>query len=104
MAIKVFFNNDSTPVDKLDIVGLKQTAQSLSGNFKLGSTVCRTFEIDILKSAVSTQPSTITLKEGNMDDQTSDVVYAGNLIIDSIEDTNEVYYKYKVADQMINTK
>lgn len=103
MAIKVFFNDSSTPIDKINIVGLKQTAQSLSGNFKLGSTVCRTFEIDILKSAVSTQPSTITLKEGNMDDQTSDVVYAGNLIVDSIENTNEFYYKYKVTDKMINT-
>lgn len=103
MAIKVFFNDSSTPIDKINIVGLKQTAQSLSGNFKLGSTVCRTFEIDILKSAVSTQPSIITLKEGNMDDQTSDVPYAGNLVVDTIEDTNEVYYKYKVADKMINT-
>jgi hypothetical protein len=92
MAIRVYF--DGTQVDPVNIVGLRQYTHSLSNNFKLGSTVCRTFEIDVLKSAVATQPSSIQIREEG-------TVYADKLVIDTIEDTNNAFYRYKVADKFI---
>ena len=92
MAIRVYF--DGTRIPDVNIVGLRQYTHSLSNNFKLGSTVCRTFEIDVLKSAVATQPSVVRLQEEG-------TVYADKLVVDTIEDTNNAYYKYKVADKFI---
>ena len=85
---------DNVIVDPINVIGLKQSAHSLSDYFKLGGTVARTFEIDVLKSAVSTQPSIITIEDDNDD------LYA-TLFVDSIDDTNDAYYKYKCADKML---
>ena len=73
MAIRVYF--DGTRIPDVNIVGLRQYTHSLSNNFKLGSTVCRTFEIDVLKRAVATQPSVVEIREEG-------TVYAGKLVVD----------------------
>ena len=81
------------------IVGLKQSVHSLGDSFTLGGTVCRTFEIDVIKSAGIAQPSKIVLM-----DQDSGGINNPYAVLTSIEvdDTNDAYYKYKAAEKFID--
>ena len=99
MAIKVYFNDNSSSVDPMYIVGLKQSVHSLGDSFTLGGTVCRTFEIDVIKSAGIAQPSKIVLM-----DQSSGGINNPYAVLTSIEvdDTNDAYYKYKAAEKFID--
>ena len=90
--IRVFFDNNEINADY--IRRLSQSAQLFTDTFKVGSTVCRTVELDVDRVGVSKHPSSVIIKE---DDKT-----LFTLQVDNVDETNKQYYAYTLVDGMVN--
>lgn len=90
--LKVYFDNQEVNADY--IRKLSQSAQLFTDTFKLGSTVCRTVELDVDRAGVSKHPSSVIIKE---DDTT-----LLTLQVDNVDETNKQYYAYSLVDKMVN--
>lgn len=95
--IKVYFDGIEVPGDY--IRSLSQSAQMFSNNFRVGATVCRSFELSVdnrvfsLVSGLSLAPSSILLYEDS-------TLYA-TLLIDELDTSNVVSTDYTLTDSMV---
>lgn len=91
MSLEVYFDN--TLIDEQYYSGLNNNNELFSENFKLGATPSNTFKLTIRKDGVSTQPTTVTLKDNN----TTFAI----LKVDNIEE-EEYEYVYTLTDSMLD--
>lgn len=91
--LKIFF--DETEIDSKWIRSLTQDASSFDSQFKLGSTICRVFELEIDKKAglSSLIPNYVYIELDN-------IRYA-TLLVDEINDKYGAYYTYTLIDSMV---
>lgn len=85
---------DNTTIDSDNIIELTQQADVFDSYFKLGSTICNAFTMSVMKDAVSSVPSIVTLN-----DDSNNVLYTLN--VDNINDENDDYYTYTLVDNMV---
>ena len=91
MSLKVNF--DGTLIDEQYYTGLNNNYELFNDTFKLGATPCNTYKLKIAKDGVNTQPTSISLADGN-------TTYAV-LDIDNIEE-QDYEYVYTLTDRMVN--
>ncbi len=86
---------DNTIIDNKYIMRMNQKATLFTENFQLGSTLCRTIEMDVWKEGVSQQPTDVIIEDDN-----------GNRLftmqVDSVNQDNINYYSYFLTDKMVN--
>ena len=87
---------DGTTISSDAVYKLAYRGKLFTDSIKLGATLCKEFTLDVDKSAVSTQPSVITIES----DEGGGVVLA-TLHVDSLDDTNDYYYSYTLLDSMV---
>lgn len=100
--IRVFENNSGTWFNGNYIMNLTQSAQPYTSKFALGSTVCRQVSIDIDNRGILGSVLGIDLYEDNGSDvQANWTPYLTDLIVDSMDTTNEDYTTYNLTDRMV---
>lgn len=91
MSLQVYFDNSL--IDEKYYTGLQNNFEMFNESFKLGTTPCNQYTLRIAKDGVTTQPTSITLKD-------SDVAFAV-LDIDNIEE-QDYEYVYTLTDKMVD--
>lgn len=86
---------DNTIIDNKYIMRMNQKATLFTENFQLGSTLCRTIEMDVWKEGVSQQPTDVIIE----DDQGNRLF---TMQVDSVNQDNINYYSYFLTDKMVN--
>ena len=91
MSLEVYF--DDTLIDEQYYTGLTNNYELFNESFKLGSTTSNTYTLKIAKDVVSTQPTSVSLKDnGNA---------FAELEVDNIEE-QDYEYVYTLTDKMID--
>ena len=91
MSLEVYF--DDTLIDEQYYTGLTNNYELFNESFKLGSTPSNTYTLKIAKDGVSTQPTSVSLKDnGNA---------FAELEVDNIEE-QDYEYVYTLTDKMID--
>lgn len=80
------------------VMGLSQSSNVFSNSFRLGSTVCRSFELKIDKAIDSSFPNGFTPATAALYDDST--LYA-SLVVDEIDDSNDKYYALTLTDKMV---
>ena len=92
--MKVLF--DGVQVNGDYIVGLHQSAGLFeNGSFSLGSTVCRTVTLQVLKEGVTALPQVVNIT-------TDDDIVLFTLYVDQIEELNSFTYEITLVDDMVS--
>jgi len=91
MSLQVYF--DDTLIDEQYYTGLTNSYELFNESFKLGTTASNQYKLSIAKDGVSSQPSSITLKDGG-------TTFA-ELEIDNIEE-KDYEYVYTLTDKMVD--
>jgi len=91
MSLEVFF--DDVQIDEQYYTGLTNNNELFSESFKLGATPCNTYTLVVAKDGVTTQPTSIVLKDSG--------VAFSNLEIDNIEE-KDYEYVYTLTDKMVD--
>lgn len=89
--MEIYF--DGVLIDEDYYTSLSTNFELFESSFKLGSTASNTFELSIDKTAVSAQPSEVTMYQNG--------TLVATLVVDNIEET-DVEYKYTLTDKMVN--
>lgn len=85
---------DGQEIDGDSILGMSQEGSLFEESFKLGSSVCRTVSLKVLKNAVEQHPSKVVIKDINN-------VVRFTLYVDSVNEENINFYSYKLCDSMV---
>lgn len=96
MRIDLLYGSTYTTIDNDYITQLEQEASSFIGeSFYVGSTVCRSFTLSIDRNALASLPD-----DGVIIYDDNNVKYA-DLVIDSIDDSDDKIYTFNLTDRMI---
>lgn len=87
---------DGVALDKNSIMGLNQNAQLFNGQFKLGSTVCRVFNLSV---AISEASKFNNVQNVQICDDSNNIEHS--LLIDSIDKENSTSWNYTLIDRMV---
>ena len=88
----VYFDGTMIPIE--GIVAVHQEGSLFTDTFKLGSTVCRTVNMSILKDYVQSFPQNVTIKDANNQVKFTLIVY-------SVDTTNIDFYDFVFVDKMV---
>lgn len=92
MSLKVYFG--TTLINEDYYTGLTNNFELFNESFKLGATPSNTYKLTIAKEGVSSQPTSVTLKDGND-------TFA-ELKVDNIEEKDGMYYEYTLTDKILD--
>lgn len=90
--MKILF--DGIEINPNYIRGINQTSTLFKDTFKLGSTVCRTIDLDVYRLGVTQHPTVVTIVENDVPTFT--------LQVDNVDEENMTYYSYTLTDKMVN--
>lgn len=94
MRIVFIKDNVSSEISQDAIIGLGYISNLFTKTFKLGSTVCKNYWLEILKEGVPyIEPDEVHIYDGE--------TLIDKLYIDSVDNTDESYYHYELLDGMI---
>jgi len=84
------------------VMALNQSSSVFSNAFRLGATVCRSYELNVDKLVASDfsngfAPQTAQIRDANTQE------LLANLVVDEIDDTNDAYYALTLTDKMVRT-
>ena len=90
--MKIYF--EGIEVDHDSGIGLSTDATIFTDNFKLGETVCREIDLDVLLDGVPNSPTVVRFT----DDNNNPLYY---MHVDSVDDSDYTYYHYVLLDSMV---
>lgn len=91
MSLDVSF--DGTLVDENYIIGFKLNTPVFTDVFRLGTTICRTAELKVLREGMESVPESVSF---TLPDTTTCVTH-----VDNVDDSDDTYYVLSLIDSMV---